>query len=149
MALPRIRFHFVVLMLSGFPLLAHSDTLWQCWYDRALHVACSLSQSAAALPVSEHQRQMLNASTAPVRPGLIAPLVGVIQGNPGALKGNVIKIPLHVEPSDHTFVAELAQSVMCGKAPDCRAVYSPDPTRHLAAAIALVDAIDPLRHTGE
>jgi hypothetical protein len=138
-----------VLLLCGTPVLAHADTVWQCWYDRALYVACSLSQAAPATPVSAQQQQMLNASTVPVRPGPIPPLVGVIQTNPGALKGNVIKIPLHVEPSDPDFVAELAQSVMCGKQTDCTAVYSPDPTRHLASAMALADAIDPVRRQAD
>ena len=138
-----------LLLLCGTPLLAQADTVRQCWYDRELHVACTLTQAAPATPVSADQQHMLNASTVPVRPGPIPPLVGVIQTNPGALKGNVIKIPLHLEPSDHDFVAELAQSVMCGKQTDCRAVYSPDPTRHLASAMAYADSVDPLRRQGD
>lgn len=68
----------------------------------------------------------------------------VIQEQPAALRGQYVHIPLHSEPSDPSFVAELAQSVMCGNRTDCQARYSSQATRPLSTALALADAIDPL-----
>ncbi|MBP6677217.1 MAG: hypothetical protein KA185_18195, partial [Vitreoscilla sp.] len=61
-----------------------------------------------------------------------------------ALRGQYVRIPLHSEPGDASFVAELAQSVMCGNRMDCQAQYSEFAARSLATTMAVADAIDPL-----
>jgi len=130
-------------LLFGTSSLAHADTVWQCWHDKPVQVACVLSQSASATGGQE-QRPGLTQVTTINRPGQLPPLVNAVLNTPDSLRGQIIRIPLHSKPTDHQFVAELAQDVMCGKKVDCRAVYSEQPTRQLASAMAIADAIDPV-----
>jgi hypothetical protein len=135
----------VGLLLFGAAGLCHADTVWQCWYDHALHVACSLTQSAPATPLDPQQKRALALGVA-ARPGQFQPLVQVLHTNPGALKGQYVRIPVYTDPTDPDFVAELAQSILCGKQTDCRANYgSRPPPRDLDTATAMADAIDPMR----
>lgn len=137
----------IAALLCGVSVLAHAQTVWQCWRDHALHVVCVLPE-AATLPDAE--ARALQPGDQGIRPpilgGQLPPLVRAVQDTPEALRGQFIRIPLHSEPNDPRFVAELAQAVMCGGHADCLAVYSEQPTRQLPIAIAISDAIDPLRH---
>ena len=136
-------------LLCGVSSLCHAETVWQCWYDKALHVACSLSQAAPATALDAAQKQALAlGAAAAVRPGRLPLLVHILHTNPGALRGQFVRIPLHTEPTDAAFVAELAQSVMCGKQTDCRADYGQRPRRDLSTAMAMSDAIDPMFEAG-
>jgi hypothetical protein len=76
--------------------------------------------------------------------GGLPAIVKVMHEQPAALRGQYVRIPLHSEPSDPSFVAELAQSVMCGNRSDCHAQYSNLAVRPLSTALALADAVDPL-----
>lgn len=137
------------LLLCSASGVSHADTVWKCWYDRALHVACSLAQAAPATTLDAAQAQALAVGAAvPLRPGRLPPLVQVLHTNPGALRGQFVRIPLHSEPTDPVFVAELAQAVMCGTQMDCRADYGNRPERDLSTATAMADAIDPMLEAG-
>jgi hypothetical protein len=137
------------LLLFGATGLCHADTVWQCWYDHALHVACSLTQSAPATPLDPEQKRALALGVA-ARPGHFQPLVQVLHTNPGALRGQFVRIPLYVEPTDPEFAAELAQSILCGKQTNCRAHYgSHPPPRDMDTAMAMADAIDPMQESGK
>ena len=84
------------LLLLGVSGLCRADTVWQCWYDRALHVACSLSQAAPATALDAAQKQALAlGAAAVVRPGRLPLLVHILHTNPGALRGQFVRIPLH------------------------------------------------------
>lgn len=131
-------------LLMGASCLAQAETLWQCWRDQSLHVVCVLSQTAP-LAAGEALPPVLAPQPvpAPAMGGLPA-IVKVLHEQPAALRGQYVRIPLHSEPSDASFVAELAQSVMCGNRQDCRAQYSEFAVRSLGTAMAVADAIDPL-----
>lgn len=137
------------LLLCCASTLAHADTVWQCWYDSAQHVACVLSEAAPAAAVDAEQQPASTQAPAIGRPGRLPPLANAVRNNPGALRGRVIRIPLHTEPSDHVAVAELTKDVMCGRKIGCRAIYSKSLAWDLASAIAFVDANDPLLDAGE
>lgn len=145
MHLPFIsRSRLALLLLCAGPMSAHAGTVWQCWYDGAEHVACVLSQSAPSAGRDAEHKVALGQASANTRAGRLPPLVRALHDDPGALRGQVIRIPLHREPTDHAVVGELAQDVMCGGRVGCRAVYSERRARDLASATALADAIDPL-----
>ncbi len=135
----------VALWLCALSSLSHAETAWQCWYDRALHVACVLLQGAPAARTDDPQQRARTQATGMTLPGPLPPLVKTLHENHEALRGQIIRIPLHSEPGDHRFVGELAQAVMCGGRSDCVAVYSERPSRQLLSAMAFADAIDPLR----
>ena len=68
---------------------------------------------------------------------------------PGGLRRQTLYIPLHNVPFDIGFVAELAQSVLCGRQSNCEARYRPDFGQLVALAPAdFVDASDPLLGDG-
>lgn len=151
MTLPFIaRSWSAAVLLCGVSGVSHADTVWQCWYDRALHVACSLSRAAPATALDAAQKQALAmGAAAAAKPGRVPLLVQVLHTNPGALRGQFVRIPLHTEPTDPMFVAELAQSVMCGRQTDCRANYGSRPERDLNTATAMADTIDPVSDAGQ
>jgi hypothetical protein len=130
--------------LIGASSLAQAETVWQCWRDQSLHIVCVLAQTT---PLAE------NEALPPVLPpqpvsgpamGGLPAIVKVLHEQPAALRGQYVRIPLHSEPTDASFVAELAQSVMCGNHLDCQAKYSEFAMRSLDLAMATADAIDPL-----
>lgn len=130
-------------LLIGSSSLAQAQTVWQCWRDQSLHVVCVLAQTA---PVADQALPPVlppQPAQGPAMGGLPA-IVKVMHEQPLALRGQYVRIPLHSEPSDASFVAELAQSVMCGNRGDCQAQYSEFAGRPLSTAMALADAVDPL-----
>lgn len=131
-------------LLIGASSLAQAETLWQCWRDQSLHVVCVLSHTAP-LAANEALPPVLapQPATGPAM-GALPGIVKVLHEKPAALRGQYVRIPLHSEPSDASFVAELAQSVMCGNRMDCQARYSEFAVRSLDTAMAVADAIDPL-----
>lgn len=140
----RISSSWFVGLLLGATSAAHAGPVWQCWHERVEQVACVLSQPAAVItPITVPQADTGWATTL-VRPGQLPGLAGVVQHHPGAMRGQVIRIPLHREPTDREHVAKLVQAVMCGNRPGCQATYSERPPRDLATAIAIVDDTDPL-----
>ena len=131
-------------LLIGASSLAQAETLWQCWRDQSLHVVCVLSQTA---PLAANEALPPVLPTQPVpgpAMGALPGIVKVLHEQPAALRGQYVRIPLHSEPGDASFVAELAQSVMCGNRMDCQAQYSEFAVRSLSTAMAVADAIDPL-----
>lgn len=145
-ALTTSRTLIAATLLIGASSLAQAETLWQCWRDQSLHVVCVLSQTE---PLAANEALPPVLPPQPVHGptmGALPAIVKVLHEQPAALRGQYVRIPLHSEPSDASFVAELAQSVMCGNRRDCRAQYSEFAVRSLDTAMAMADAIDPLNN---
>lgn len=110
---------------------AHADplrTVWWCWLHEAQNLAC--------MPVLAPQ-------PAARRPAHTA--VAVALAVPGGLRHRLLYIPLHNVPFDDGFVAELAQSVLCGRQSGCETRYRPELAQLVALAPAdFVDAHDPV-----
>lgn len=143
-ALTTSRTLLAAALLIGASSLVQAQTIWQCWRDQSLHVVCVLAETA--LPVAGEALPPVLAPQPVQRPGMggLPGIVKVLHEQPAALRGQYVRIPLHSEPSDPSFVAELTQSVMCGNRSDCQAHYSSLATRPLSTAMALADAVDPL-----
>ena len=99
-------------------------TVWSCWLHEAQNLAC-VAAHASAPPV-----QRAASAAAPAL---------------GGLRRQLLFIPLHNVPFDDGFVAELAQSVLCGRQSGCEARYRPEIAQLVALAPAdFVDAHDPV-----
>lgn len=67
------------------------------------------------------------------------------QGAPGEKRRQILYIPLHNVPFDNDFIAQLAQSVLCGGQGSCETRYRPELGQLIMLAPAdFVDANDPL-----
>lgn len=123
-------------------------TLWACWYNRDLTVHCRLREAAAPAPAlrAEEQRHFDNApgtSLAAARRGELPAPVKVIREQPGALVAKTVVIPLHTEPFEMGFVAQLAQAVMCGaNRADCEVRFGTAEEAGSPGAVELADATD-------
>ena len=107
---------------------AHADpprTVWSCWLHEAQNLAC------------------LAARTSP--PAAAQRLPHASAGALGGLRRQLLYIPLHNVPFDTGFVAELAQSVLCGGQSNCETRYRPELGQLVAQAPEdFVDANDPV-----
>lgn len=142
--MPRRLPHALALLacLAASPA-AFAQTLWQCWLDDQ-HIACQLlSHRPAAAPAPAALLQPVSL-TAPPRATAALPVLQVLRQQPGLLQGQVMRIPLYTVPFETSALAELAQAVMCGPLPDCRARFGDLATDTPEAAALFADANDPL-----
>lgn len=95
---------------------------WACWYAPAtLTIGCLLSRAPEA---NAEARAAEVASTIDSR---LPCIVEKIWGNPASLADDRINIPLMTVPYEMSFVAELAESVMCGNRRDCSVHFDENP----------------------
>ena len=108
-------------------LPAHADplpTVWLCWLHEAQNLAC------IATPTGPRTAQQSARASAKL---------------PGKGRREIFYIPLHNVPFDDSLVAELAQSVLCGKQSSCKTSYRSDLSQLVALAPTdFVDADDPV-----
>lgn len=106
---------------------AHADplrTVWSCWLHEAQNLAC----------IAAH-----NTAPAALRPASAA------AGGPTWRHRQPLYIPLHSTPFDNGFVAELAQSVLCGGKGNCETRYWREFSQLVAQAPSdFADAFDPV-----
>lgn len=102
------------------PTMAAADSgiagiRWACWYEADnLVLRCLLDRA----PATDRRAE----SGIAVDPAL-PQLVRTIRRSPDQLTDRQISIPLWNVPYEMSFVAELADSVMCGTRPDCAVVF--------------------------
>jgi len=131
-----------------------ASTTWTCWYNMDQQVACVVHSAAPAAALTGDERQALDRFPATRQQAIGQPWAGtaplkLLRERPGALRGRTMYIPLHNEPFDHGWVAELAQAVMCGGQATCRATYGERPAMTLESAADFADANDPMLAVGE
>ena len=106
---------------------AHAEplrTVWSCWLHEDQNLACVATHKTA--PAALH----------PAR---------AAAGGPSWRRRQLLYIPLHNAPFDNAFVAELAQSVLCGSQSSCEARYWPEFSLRVAQATSdFADAFDPV-----
>ena len=116
---------WAVSLLAAAP--AHADpprTVWSCWLHEAQNLAC-LATRTSPLAVQR-------------LPHAVAKVLG-------GQRRQLLYIPLHNVPFDNDFVAELAQSVLCGGQSGCETRYRPELGQLVAQAPEeFVDANDPV-----
>lgn len=83
---------------------------WRCWYAGAGNLACIVEQvsttnavSPVAYTPSSHTPDILR----------------TLRTDPASLQDRVLIIPLHTEPRDMAFAAQLAKLTVCGANPSC------------------------------
>lgn len=121
------------------PAHAADTTRWTCWLG-ASHdtVACVLEQAPARDAAAEARRQA-------TIDGRLPPLVRSLRVAPQAWRARTVFIPLHGIAFADSSLGLLAQSVMCGAEPSCRAVMSSEVEMSEPRFLALLaDANDPL-----
>jgi hypothetical protein len=129
------------------PGLVAAATTWSCWYNLDQQVACLLREAAPDAPLSLHESRTLESARPIHRPtaaAFLPPSVQLLRSRPGAFRGRTLYIPIYNEPIDHRMVQVLAQAVMCGADPSCRATYGERPAATLEMAEDFADANDPL-----
>jgi hypothetical protein len=144
----------LLLLLLGLPLPASAAVAWHCWYNFDQNVACTVRQPESARPWAAPELRAgspIAAATPPARLGANAlpPSVRLLRDRPYAFRGRTILIPIYTEPFDRALAAELVESVMCGREPDCTAHYGERPAMTLGEAADFADANDPLLASGE
>lgn len=88
--------------------------LWRCWYDLEVHITCTVESRPGGGTMDDPA----------------SPLPAVVQEmsrNLPTTRLRFIHIPLHTEPDDMAFVAELAGAIVCGSRPDCAVNFSATP----------------------
>lgn len=135
----------LVTLATWLPALALADggdvapaTRWQCGYDGAQHLSCLLDTTD--LP----PRAAMATSHDAIHGGRAAPMLVVAQlrDQPWRWRGRFVRIPLHTEPLDPGFTAELARAVLCGSLKACGVAYAPDMRWSLQAMADLADQHD-------
>jgi hypothetical protein len=132
---PHRRFKLAALALAVAMQSAHAEpaTLWHCWLEnQSTTLACAQDgEVIEALfddPVLQHgvasddvpdQRAILDAGS--VTAALRA------RPTPVSTRAVVWRTPLFSPAHDDEFTALLARSVMCGRQPNCRALFRPGP----------------------
>lgn len=107
------RLFFSAILASLAVSAAADDLHWRCWYDQQTHVTCLVDTLPQAGDPPEQ-----------AFPANLPPLVKVMRTRPAALRGKIIHIPLHTEPYDMDFTAQLAKSTVCGSRRDCSVAFS-------------------------
>lgn len=124
----------IALTLSSAALATEPNTAgprWFCWYaSEDLTVACQMHQSPQA---GNDERA---AEVARTTDGRLPGLVQVIWGQAERLASERVSIPLRNVPYDMTVVAELANSVMCGRRDDCTVLFDANRDQQAAARAA-------------
>ena len=115
----------VASLLAAAP--AHADaprTVWSCWLHEAQNLACVATRTP---------------------PSAVQHLPRAVARVLGGRRRQLLYIPLHNVPFDNDFVAELAQSVLCGGQSSCETRYRPELGQLVAQAPEdFVDANDPV-----
>jgi hypothetical protein len=117
---------------------AHAGARWGCWYEPTdLTIRCELIRSP------ESQLQARASEVARTMDRRLPPLVGRIWGSPETLDEHRVQIPLMNVPYEMSFVAELAESVMCGPRLECSVLFDANPDgRALERVAAIKDGAD-------
>ena len=106
---------------------AHADplhTVWSCWLHEAQNLACVATRTPP--PAIQHLPRAAARAL-------------------GGRRRQLLYIPLHNVPFDNDFVAELAQSVLCGGQSSCVTRYRPELGQLVGQAPEdFVDANDPV-----
>lgn len=121
------------------PARAADTTLWTCWLGASQDtVACVLEQAPPRDAAAEAQRAARLDTRLP-------PLVQSLRVAPLQWRARTVFIPLHGIAFADSALGLLAQSVMCGAVPDCRAVMGSEGDMTEPRFLALLaDANDPL-----
>jgi hypothetical protein len=116
-----------------------SETVWTCWLGLSHEsLACLLTEAAEP---NAQVKARLEARLDPRLPQQVRSM----RLTPQAWRARTVFIPLHGTAFADSSLGLLAQSVMCGTAPACRAVMHTDPlTAEPRFVTLLADANDPL-----
>jgi hypothetical protein len=149
MRLLRLSLSLIGSIGAATALAQEGPTEWRCWNNLDTRVGCVLRSAPAAAPATIQEQLGVcehGPVTRPARlgPTNLPPLVRVLRQRPGALRGQIVLVPLHSEPFDQSEVAKLVQAVMYGTRSQCVAHYAARPAASLPEAMELADANDPL-----
>jgi hypothetical protein len=130
---PHRRFKFAALALAAAMQAAHAEpaTLWQCWLeDQSTTLVCAqdghVIEALFDDPILQHgasndgvpdRRAILHAGS----------VTAALRAQPALAVARPVvwRTPLFSPAHDDEFTALLARSVMCGRQPNCRALFRP------------------------
>ena len=130
-------------VVPGKARAAEPETNWTCWYSRDTAITCELKGAPVATPIAERETVAFETGgTAPAaaRAGRLPQVVQVLRDRPSAFVGKQVRIPLHTEPTDMSFVRQLAQAVMCGSQAACSVEF--ESTIFELARLSPADLVD-------